>query len=147
MLRPISSQTLALREVIDKPEKVLDTYYECYNEVFEVDEAMRLVFRGHVQNSSWTREHTEAFLKVLNKHSECLSYMASKFPAFQSDNPAVRQRNATLYKYYIMARYFTAQTAQMQGFSQLGNNIQLFCDWCSLIFYSLYRLDYRLQGW
>ena len=61
-----------------KSKSIDKVYKMAYDEVFQGEEILNLLLHGHCKNAVWTQEHTEAFLKVLQMHSECLIRMTSK---------------------------------------------------------------------
>ena len=91
-----------------KTKAISGAYQKAHMKVFEDEEAMHVLLHGHCWGIAWTPKHTEALLKLLDKQAECLVYMMSELPEVPTDDLNVSERKASLFKYYIMARYFMA---------------------------------------
>ena len=114
-----ASRKRAATDMLQVKNFIIKAYCTSFNEVFVDDQTMNFLFHGHCREVRWTEQHSEAFIKVLDDHIECLTNMVSRlyvFPeaASHADYQKLKERNACLLKYYIMAQYFTAPDSQSQ---------------------------------
>ena len=96
--------------------KIMEDICQAYSSSLETiiikdNNLVKFVKDGHQPGKHWTKRHSEALIDVMNLHGNVVLDMVSKLDLLkslcQADQKMLMDNNAKLYKYYIMARYFS----------------------------------------
>ena len=120
--------------IIDQPSDQIDTQ-DLMTQIVKAHEAsvgtiqlnkqlMEFLVSGHLYESYWTFEHSEAFIKAMEMHPKSIMKMTFKLDCYQEickdDQSLLYKNNLSLYSQYIMSRYFMAQGGSTQLFWLFG---------------------------
>ena len=111
---------------------VQKAFNEAINDFDHESQEIHTLVSGHLGNI-WLLDHSLAFIKIMASSQKIFKVFSMKLPAFQSflnsDQDALLESNAKMYREYIIGRYMSAGN----GFDQL--------DWISGLYESIGTLD------
>ena len=105
-------------------EDIVQAYESSFENTIKDNNLTQFLRAGHQPGIHWTKRHSDAMIEVINLHSNIVVEMVSKLDLFKTtlcpeDQKVLIDNNAKLYKYYIMARYFTHHSSNVTQLSWL----------------------------
>ena len=105
-------------------QDIAQAYDSSLEKTIRDNDLTRFLQAGHQPGVHWTKRHSDALIEVMNLHSKMVVDMVSNLDMFKTlcpeDQKVLIDNNAKLYKYYIMARYFTHHNSKSQKVTQLS---------------------------
>ena len=111
---------------------VQEAFNEAINNFDHERQEIHTLVSGHLANI-WLLDHSTAFIKIMESSQRLFKVFSMKLPGFQSflssDQDALLESNAKMYREYIIGRYMSA-----------GNGVDQL-DWISGLYESIGTLD------
>ena len=100
-------------------QELENSYFEAYNDTIPDHHSVNLLISGHINLTTWTPDHSQAFIKLMSVNVAIMHLMAKRNKCFMSlsytDQSLLLQHNANLLKEYVICRYVLAKTGSEQA--------------------------------